>query len=137
MTNHDFPATSQVLLEEIGQIAVTVSDLKRSRAFYQDVLGMRFLFDAGPMSFFQCGKVRFAIGTSDKPASPGATILNFRVPDIKQAYTLLQAKGVEFAQPSHLVARMPDHDLWLAFLRDPDANPIALMCELATGASAP
>ncbi len=130
MTNHDSQAPPPVHLSEISQIAVTVSDLNRSRAFYQEVLGMKFLFDAGPMSFFQCGTIRFAIGTSDKPASPGATILYFRVPDIQQAYTLLQAKGIEFTQSPHLVAKMPDHDLWLAFLRDPDANPIGLMCEV-------
>jgi methylmalonyl-CoA/ethylmalonyl-CoA epimerase len=28
-----------------------------------------------------------------------------------------------------LVARMPDHELWMAFFRDPDANLLALMCE--------
>jgi methylmalonyl-CoA/ethylmalonyl-CoA epimerase len=27
------------------------------------------------------------------------------------------------------VAKMPDHELWMAFLRDPDRNLIALMCE--------
>ena len=59
---------TRVHLEDIGQIAVTVSDLARSKDFYQNVLGFDFLFDAGPMSFFQCGKIRFAIGTSDKPA---------------------------------------------------------------------
>jgi hypothetical protein len=25
---------------------------------------------------------------------------------------------------------MPDHDLWLAFLRDPDGHTIGLMCEM-------
>jgi methylmalonyl-CoA/ethylmalonyl-CoA epimerase len=119
-----------VHLEEIGQIAVTVSDLARAKDFYQNLLGMHFLFDAGPMSFFQCGKIRFAIGTSDKPVSPGGTILYFRVGDIEAIHASLAAKGVEFIQKPHLVARMPDHDLWLAFLNDPDKNPIGLMGEM-------
>jgi methylmalonyl-CoA/ethylmalonyl-CoA epimerase len=117
-------------LDGIGQIAITVSDLARSRDFYQNVLGMQFLFDAGPMSFFQCGKIRFAIGTSPDQSSPGGTILYFRVADIQQTHDLLAARGVEFTQKPHLVAKMPDHDLWLAFLRDPDGHAIGLMCEM-------
>jgi methylmalonyl-CoA/ethylmalonyl-CoA epimerase len=31
--------------------------------------------------------------------------------------------------PPHLVARMKDHDLWMAFFRDPDQNLLALMSE--------
>jgi methylmalonyl-CoA/ethylmalonyl-CoA epimerase len=26
-------------------------------------------------------------------------------------------------------ARMPDHELWMCFLRDPDGHTLALMCE--------
>jgi methylmalonyl-CoA/ethylmalonyl-CoA epimerase len=130
MVTNSSATPGQVHLGEIGQIAVTVSDLARSKNFYQDVLGMKFLFDAGNMSFFQCGAIRFAIGTSPNPASPSGTILYFRVADIHAAHALLAEKGVEFIQRPHLVAKMPDHDLWMAFLRDPDANPIGLMCEL-------
>ena len=64
MKNDATPNPPPVKLDEIAQIAVTVTDLARSRDFYQNVLGMQFLFDAGTMVFFQCGKVRFAIGTS-------------------------------------------------------------------------
>jgi len=119
-----------VHLDEISQIAVTVSDLVRAKDFYQNVLGMQFLFDAGPMSFFQSGKIRFALGTTDKPVTPGGTILYFRVADIEETHARLVSQGVEFIQSPHLVAKMPDHDLWIAFLADPDKNPIGLMCEL-------
>jgi methylmalonyl-CoA/ethylmalonyl-CoA epimerase len=123
----------QLHLDEIGQIALTVSDFNRAKDFYRNVLGMQFLFDAGPMSFFQCGKIRFAIGTSDKPVAPGGTILYFRVADIHAAHAALAARGVLFMQAPFQVARMADHDLWLASFRDPDGNPIELMCELAHG----
>jgi len=134
MANEAPPSQSTVHLDEIGQIAITVGDLARAKDFYQNVLGLKFLFDAGPMSFFQCGKIRFAIGTSDKPVSPGGTILYFRVADIEEIHAKLAAKGVEFMQKPHLVAKMADHDLWLAFLEDPDKNPIGLMCEMARAA---
>jgi methylmalonyl-CoA/ethylmalonyl-CoA epimerase len=119
-----------VHLEEIAQIAVTVSDLQRSKDFYQNVLGMRLLFDAGPMTFFQCGKIRFAIGTSSAPVTPSGTILYFRVQDIHSAHAALAARGVVFTQSPFRVARMADHELWLAPFRDPDGNPIELMCEV-------
>lgn len=127
---HSDASTPQVHLDDIGQIAITVTDLARSKDFYQNVLGMQFLFDAGPMSFFQCGRIRFAIGTSPNLPGPGGTILYFRVADIQQMHDLLAARGVEFVQKPHMVAQMADHDLWLAFFRDPDRQTIGLMCEM-------
>jgi methylmalonyl-CoA/ethylmalonyl-CoA epimerase len=122
---------TQVQLNEIAQIALTVNSLAEAKAFYQDVLGMHFLFDAGAMSFFQCGRVRLMIGTSDKPVEPGGTILYFKVPEIRQAHASLLTQGVPFVQEPHLVARMKSHDLWLAFFKDPSGNTLALMSEEA------
>jgi len=126
------PATtvqSPVNFDKIGQIAIGVSDAARAKDFYQNVLGMKLLFDAGSLAFFQCGEVRLMISPSDAP--PGErTILYFRVPDIQQAHVALCARGVEFIQPPHMVARMPDHELWLAFLKDPEENTLGMMSEV-------
>jgi methylmalonyl-CoA/ethylmalonyl-CoA epimerase len=121
---------SDAKLEGIGQIAIYVTDLARSKEFYGQALGLKHLFDAGNMSFFQCGQVRLLIGASDKPVVTGGVILYFRVADINKACAALSARGVEIAQPPQLVARMPDHDLWLAVLKDPDGHPIELMSEM-------
>ena len=120
----------QVHLDEIGQIALTVNDLAQAKNFYQNTLGMRFLFDAGNMAFFQCGPIRLTIGTSDKPAIPEGTILYFRVPDIHQVHAALREQGVTILQEPHLVARMKSYDLWLSFLKDPSNNTLALMSEI-------
>jgi len=117
-------------LDRIGQVAISVSDLARSKDFYQNKLGMKFLFDAGSMAFFQCGDIRILIGASDKPIETSSTILYFKVGDIHAVHTHLAGKGVTFTDPPHLVAKMPDHDLWIAFLRDPDDHPIGLMAEI-------
>ncbi len=117
-----------VHLKEIGQIAVTVTDLEAARRFYRDVLGMQFLFDAGTMAFFQCGAVRLLVGTGEgKPG--GGTILYFRVGDLPGVATELEQQGVEFVQAPHLVARMKSHDLWMAFVKDPAGNVLGLMEE--------
>jgi methylmalonyl-CoA/ethylmalonyl-CoA epimerase len=120
-----------VHFERIGQIAITVSDVARAKNFYQNTLGMKFLFDAGQLCFFQCGEIRLMIGTSEKPEPRGGTILYFNVDDIHETYRLLKEQNVEFFQAPHLVAKMPDHDLWMAFLKDPDDNTLGVMCEVA------
>jgi len=118
-------------LNELAQVALTVIDLEESKVFYRDVLGMQFLFDAGTMAFFQCGTVRVMIGTGERTRPGGGTILYFRVSDIEHAHNVLRSRGVEFTEPPHLVARMKSHDLWLADLKDPSGNLLALMDEKA------
>ena len=119
-----------VKLSEIAQVALSVLDLTAAKEFYRDVLGMRFLFDAGTMAFFQCGTVRLLIGISEKPFGNEGAILYFRVRDIQLVHAALRAKGVPFVQEPHLAARMKSHDLWLAFLKDPDGNTLGLMSEI-------
>jgi len=130
MSTNPSAAHSGVALDKIGQIAITVRDLARAKIFYQDTLGMRFLFDAGTMCFFQCGEIRFAVGASEQHTANSGTILYFKVADIHRMHALLKEQDVAFVQPPHLVARMPDHELWLAFLLDPDGNTLALMSEV-------
>jgi methylmalonyl-CoA/ethylmalonyl-CoA epimerase len=62
----------------------------------------------------------------DHPAS----ILYFKVPDIKQAHANLSERGVKFEDTPHLIARMPDHELWMAFFRDSENNLLSLMSEV-------
>lgn len=119
-------------LSTIGQISVHVHDLPRSVAFYRDSLGMKFLFEVPRMAFFDAGGVRLLLGLPenaelDHPSS----ILYFKVPDIQGAAAALKARGVLFVGEPALVARMADHDLWLAEFRDSEGNILALMCEAA------
>jgi methylmalonyl-CoA/ethylmalonyl-CoA epimerase len=128
-------ASTAIQIESIGQIALTVRELAESKHFYQEILGMKFLFDAGTMAFFQVGSVRLLLGLAEKPTTPEGTILYFRVADIQVATEALKQKGVGFLQEPHLIAKMPDHDLWMAFLKDPSGNVLGLMSEVATKAS--
>jgi methylmalonyl-CoA/ethylmalonyl-CoA epimerase len=121
---------TQVHLDTIGQIALTVSDLAAAKQFYGDVLGMAFLFDAGTMAFYQCGTVRLMIGLAETPGPVGGTILYFKVDDIEATHTALVERKVEFVHAPRMVAKMPDHDLWLGFLKDPSGNTIGLMSEV-------
>jgi methylmalonyl-CoA/ethylmalonyl-CoA epimerase len=82
------------------------------------------------MAFFLAGSVRLMLGRSEKPDSERFSSLSyFRVGDIHKACEALASRGVTFEREPHLVAKMPDHELWMAFFRDPDRNLLALMCE--------
>ena len=121
-------------VSRIGQIAMTVGDLPRAVAFYRDVLGMTFLFEAPPaMAFFDCGGVRLMLSLPEQAgADPGrqfASIIYYTVDDIQAAAGALEARGVLFEAAPHIVARLPHADLWMAFLRDPDRNLLAIMSE--------
>ncbi|MGH7618293.1 MAG: VOC family protein, partial [Gemmatimonadaceae bacterium] len=113
----------------IRQIAIVCKDVARATAFYRDVLGVRFLFAAGPtLSFFDCGGIRLMLSPSEGQAV-GTSVLYYLVTDIEGVAASLAAKGVTFVGEPHSIARMPDHDLWLAEFRDSEGNVCALMEE--------
>lgn len=125
--------TKDFALDTIGQIAVPVHDLERAVAFYRDTLGMRFLFEAPGMAFFDCGGVRLMLSApTDERFDHPASILYYRVADIDGAYRTLRDRGVHFEREPHMLADMGDHELWMAFFRDSDENVLALMCEVET-----
>lgn len=118
-------------LSQIGQIAVPVSDIERAIVFYRDTLGMRFLFQAPPsLAFFDLSGVRLLLDGPAKAQAGSSSVIYYKVPDLQAAFTTLSERGVEFEAKPHLIAKMPDHDLWMAFFRDPDKNLIALMSEV-------
>jgi len=123
---------SQFGLSQIGQIAVPVTDLVRAVAFYRDTLKMRFLFQAPPgLAFFDCGGVRLLLdAAAESRTEKRSSIIYFKVQDILETYEVLSDRGVNFQKEPELIAKMPDHDLWMTFFRDPDGNLLALMCEV-------
>ncbi len=124
-------AESEFGLGPIGQIAVPVEDVERAIAFYRDVLGMRFLFQAPPgLGFFDCGGVRLMLDGPAKAHAGQSSVVYYKVDDIDAAFERLSDRGVAFEARPHLVAKLPDHELWMAFFRDPDGNLLALMSEV-------
>ena len=116
-------------LSVIGQIASSVQDVDRAVGFYRDRLGLKLLFQMPNMAFFDCAGVRLMLSGSENRETY-SSILYFKVPDIQTAAETLKSRGVEFEREPHLLASMPDHDLWMAFFRDPDRNLRALMSEV-------
>jgi len=123
-------------IESIGQIAIRARDLPAAVAFYRDVLGLDYLFEAGPLAFLMCGDVRLmlAVPENEEVDHPSSTVY-FRVADLDAAYAELSGRGAAFVGEPHLIAKLPDHELWMAFFRDPDGNLLGLMSEVREEAS--
>jgi len=123
--------SSGIAITQIGQIAINVHDTNRAVEFYRDILGLKLLFTAGRLAFFDCGGVRLMLSPPERPEfDHPASILYFKVADIKSAYANLVQHKVQTESEPHVVARMPDHDLWLADFRDSEGNIMAFMSEV-------
>jgi methylmalonyl-CoA/ethylmalonyl-CoA epimerase len=119
-------------LSDIGQIAITVSDVVKSTAFYRDVMGLKFLFAAGPnLAFFSTGSVRIMLTTPQGHGEVGKnSVLYFKVTGLTEVHAGIVARGAVNERAPQFAAKMPDHELWMAFVRDPDGNLVGLMEEL-------
>ncbi|MGD0124278.1 MAG: VOC family protein [Terriglobia bacterium] len=126
-------ASLNVGVSRLGQVQIRAHDVERAATFYEDVLGLKLLFKAPPgLAFFDCGGVRLMIDRPEKPEfDHPSSVLYFAVPDIQAAHAQLKQSGVRFEDEPHLIARMPDHDLWMTFFRDSEENLMALMSEVA------
>lgn len=116
----------------IGQIAVNVHDMDRAVAFYRDVVGLPFLFQAGPnLAFFLCGNVRLMLDIpEDKRFEGPASVIYYKIDDLQAAFEELKGRGAEVESEPHLIAKMQDHELWMAFFKDTEGNFFALMSEV-------
>jgi len=118
-------------IQGVAQIALSVGDLARATGFYRDALGLKHLFDAPGMSFFDLGGVRLMLSAGGGEPGGRGTIVYLKVADLDAAHTMLLARSVPFEQAPHVVGRTPDREVSLAFCNDPDGNLIGLMSERA------
>ncbi len=119
-------------IQSIGQINIPVKDLDKATDFYQNTLGLQFVFQVpNMMSFFDCAGVRImlAVPTSPEFDHP-SSVIYYRVPDVHAAFDELTSKEVTFTQNPHSVGQMGNVDVWMAFFNDTDGNHLAIMSEV-------
>jgi methylmalonyl-CoA/ethylmalonyl-CoA epimerase len=122
-------------LNQIGRIALPVSDTDRSEAFYEAVVGLRKLYRFGDLAFFDCAGVSLMLDKATEVTRSGC--IYFRCADIALTVAELERRGAVFTARPHLVARMDDHELWIAFFNDPDGHMLAVMQEGPKGYQLP
>ncbi|HEY0591286.1 MAG TPA: VOC family protein [Thermoanaerobaculia bacterium] len=118
------------MFQSIGQIAINVHDTARAVAFYRDVLELKLLFEAPPnLAFFDCGGVRLMLSPPTPEHDHPSSILYFKVKEIENVAARLESAGAELVEQPHLIAKMPDHDLWIFAFKDTEGNTLACMEE--------
>jgi catechol 2,3-dioxygenase-like lactoylglutathione lyase family enzyme len=116
---------------KLGQVALSVADLPRAVAFYRDVLGLPLLFEYPNLAFFDQGGVRLMLsGPGDSGEQP-ESVLYYKVDDLPATWKSLIEKSAKAEKEPHLIAKMPGHDLYMAFVRDADGRLVGIMSEVA------
>jgi catechol 2,3-dioxygenase-like lactoylglutathione lyase family enzyme len=113
------------LVDRLDLVFYWVTDMDRSVAFYEGVLGLRLLRrDAGQWAEFDAGGRRFALhgAAEGQPLTPGGATAVFSVGDLDRAKGELSARGVQFGHEGDVsgYARF-------ASFSDPDGNTVQLI----------
>ncbi len=117
-------------MKKVDYTIVFVSDMKRSIAFYRDVLGLPLKFESPEWTEFATEGCTLALHSAPKPtAQPtqdrmpaGSCHPGFEVDDIEAFHQKLTAKGVRCIRPP----KMEDFGGKLAGYADPDGLPISI-----------
>ena len=114
----------------IGQIARHAKDIDAARRWYGEVLGLTHLYSFGDLAFFDCGGTRLLLSAGAE-GSQGDSIIYFRVDDIRTAYKVMVARGIEFIGAPHMIHRHEDGtEEWMAFFKDNEERPLAIMAQV-------
>jgi len=124
----DNPSFSSI--RRIGQIALSVHDLDRGVVFYRDVVGLKFMFQAPNVAFFDVAGIRLMLGLAESTEfKPEGTVVYFDTADLDADFAAMRDRGAEVEQAPHFIAKLGDKELWMGFFRDPFGNLFALMSE--------
>jgi catechol 2,3-dioxygenase-like lactoylglutathione lyase family enzyme len=110
---------------------VPTQDAKKARAFYEGVLGLRFVYE-DPFALVLDANgimVRVAKVTEFKPQQ--FTILGWEVPNTEKAVSDLQERGLNFEK--YGIPGQDERGIWtspsgakVAWFRDPDGNVLSV-----------
>jgi DNA-binding CsgD family transcriptional regulator/catechol 2,3-dioxygenase-like lactoylglutathione lyase family enzyme len=121
--------TEPLSLGPIGQIARSVRDIAAAVQWYGGVLGLKHLYTFGNLAFFDCGGVRLFLSEGDGAAAE--SLLYFRVPDVRSAYTELSGRGITFTNAPHMIHKHADGtEEWMAFFNDNEGRPLGIMAQV-------
>jgi catechol 2,3-dioxygenase-like lactoylglutathione lyase family enzyme len=107
------------------------ADLDRAREFYQGTLGLTLIEQNPYACVFDARGTMLRVTAVAEVATPGYTVLGWRVDDIDRVIADLTAKGVSFTrydgvdQAGNSVWATPAGDR-IAWFTDPDGNTLSL-----------
>ncbi|MEM7443637.1 MAG: VOC family protein [Pseudomonadota bacterium] len=117
------------LINRIDWARIFVSDLERSRAFYEKLFGMEPMWADEHAAVYQTGGAKLVVEKSDPddPETPELVGrfagLSFAAEDIDGVYKAMVAEGIQFDGPP----KKQDWGGTLAHFHDPDDNVLTLI----------
>jgi predicted enzyme related to lactoylglutathione lyase len=118
---------SVAAVKSLGQVSRTVRSLEESIDFYQQKLGIPYLYSFGSLGFLDIAGSRLFLNET-KELNKDESILYFKVDDIVKTCTSLEKGGVEITNQPHLIHTHEDGtEEWMAFLNDPEGRSLGLM----------
>lgn len=109
------------MIKTVWCITFNVSDLEKSKKFYEEILGLEKKYEYSSYVGFECGGIEIGLipktAKERKRASSGPSV-EFIVTDVKKFYDKLKHKGVKFIKKLH-------EEPWggkQATFTDPDGN---------------
>ncbi len=112
-------------------LALTVSDVDRTRAFYEKVFGMKVVWQPDPDNVYLssgCDNLALHRGAGGDPNAQHLDHLGFIVPaesDVESAWQWVQEEKIDVAKP---LRRHRDGSVSF-YIRDPDGNVVQVLYE--------
>lgn len=113
-------------------ISFQSADIKRSIAWYEDVLGFKLLYQVDEIGWCELatevagGRVNVGFSQVEKPKVGAGPVPTFGVKDIAKSRVLLEGKKVKFDGPTQEIPGM----VKLATFFDPDGHALMLFQDL-------
>jgi len=110
--------------------SLKVTDLERSKKWYQEILGFKFLYQVDEIGWCELStpvaRVNVGLSQVEKAGGSGGAILTFGVKNADAARQKLEKKDVRFDGPTMTIEGM----VKLATFYDPDENALMLFEDL-------
>jgi catechol 2,3-dioxygenase-like lactoylglutathione lyase family enzyme len=111
---------------------VPTTDSNKARAFYEGVLGLKFVADDGFALVLDANGIMIRVAKVGKDFTPAQfTILGWQVSGIEKIVAGMEAKGVQFERYGFL--RQNESGIWtapegskVAWFKDPDGNVLSV-----------
>jgi catechol 2,3-dioxygenase-like lactoylglutathione lyase family enzyme len=110
---------------------ITITDGEKARAFYEGVLGLKFVKDDGFAVVFDANGIMIRASKMKEVKPAQFTVLGWQVKEIEKVVKLLQGRGVKFEiygffkQDELGIWTAPSGDK-VAWFKDPDGNVLGV-----------
>ena len=112
---------------------VGTADIDRSRAFYEETLGLELIEQDDFACVFSAHGTMLRVTAVPEVVHAEYTVLGWDVPDIRETVRALKANGVSFRRYGDMGMEQDEDDVWIApnddmvaWFTDPDGHVLSL-----------